>query len=47
MNQADLAVGRKEVVKLLKQAAKVKTIIDENLSNKQIIKKYSTCFLAR
>ena len=32
MNQADLANGRKEVVELLKQAAKVKTVIDENLA---------------
>ena len=31
MHQADMAVGRKEVVQLLKKAAKVRTIIDENL----------------
>jgi len=32
MLQADIAVGRKEVVKLLKKAAKVKSILDENLA---------------
>ena len=30
MNQADVAVGRKEVVRLLKKAAKVKSISEEN-----------------
>ena len=32
MHQADVAVGRKEVVRLLKKAAKVKSILDENLA---------------
>ena len=32
MHQADLAVGRKEVVRLLKKAAKVKSVLDENLA---------------
>ena len=32
MHQADLAVGRKEVVRLLKKAAKEKAILDENLA---------------
>ena len=31
LNQADVAVGRKEVVRLLKKAAKIKSILDENL----------------
>ena len=29
MNQADIAIGRKEVVRLLKRAAKVRCFIDE------------------
>ena len=32
MRQADIAVGRKEVVRLLKKAAKVKSVLDENLA---------------
>ena len=32
MHQADKAVGRKEVVQLLKKAAKVRILIDENLA---------------
>ena len=32
MNQADKAVGRKEVVELLKKAAKVRIIIEEDLA---------------
>ena len=32
MQQADNAVGRKEVVKLLKKAAKIKAIHQENLA---------------
>ena len=32
MHQANLAVGRKEVVRLLKKAAKVKMLLDENLA---------------
>ena len=32
MRQADIAVGRKEVVKLLKKAAKIRSILDENLA---------------
>lgn len=32
MQQADSAVGRKEVVRLLKKAAKVKSILDANLA---------------
>ena len=32
MNQAESAVGRKEVVRLLKKAAKVRTILDNNLA---------------
>ena len=32
MYQADVAVGRKEVVRLLKKAAKVKSILDENFA---------------
>ena len=32
MHQADIAVGRKEVVKLLKKAAKVKSLIDEKIT---------------
>ena len=32
LHQADLAVGRKEVVRLLKKAAKVKSVLDENLA---------------
>ena len=32
MQQADVAVGRKEVVRLLKKAAKVKSISDEKLA---------------
>ena len=32
ISQADIAIGRKEVVKLLKKAAKVKSIIDENFA---------------
>ena len=31
MHQANIAVGRKEVVGLLKRAAKVKSVIDEDL----------------
>ncbi len=31
MHQANIAVGRKEVVGLLKKAAKVKSVIDEDL----------------
>ena len=30
MHQADVAVGRKEVVRLLKKAAHIKSIYDEN-----------------
>ena len=30
MDQADNAVGRKEVVRLLKKAAQIKSIFDEN-----------------
>ena len=32
MKQADKAVGRKEVLKLLKKAAKIRLILDENLA---------------
>ena len=32
MHQAENAVGRKEVVRLLKKAAKVRSILDENLA---------------
>ena len=32
MHQADIAVGRKEVVRLLKKAAKVKLILDNDLA---------------
>ena len=32
MQQADKAVGRKEVVQLLKKAAKVRILIDENIA---------------
>ena len=32
MHQADIAVGRKEVVSLLKKAARVKSIIDKSLA---------------
>ncbi len=32
MDQADNAVGRKEVVRLLKKAAKIKSIVDENFA---------------
>lgn len=32
MHQADIAIGRKEVVRLLKKAAKVRSMIDENLA---------------
>tara|TARA_Y100001968_G_C18912142_1_gene505751 strand:- start:292 stop:438 length:147 start_codon:yes stop_codon:yes gene_type:complete len=31
MHQANTAIGRKEVVRLLKKAAKVKSILDEQL----------------
>ena len=31
INQANEAVGRKEVVRLLKKAAKIKSILDEKL----------------
>ena len=31
MHQANIAVGRKEVVGLLKKAAKLKSVIDEDL----------------
>ncbi len=31
MQEVDIAVGRKEVVRLLKKAAKLKSIYDENL----------------
>ena len=31
MHQAEIAVGRKEVVRLLQKAAKVRSILDENL----------------
>ena len=32
MHQADIAVGRKEVVRLLKKAAKIRSIQAENLT---------------
>ena len=32
IQQADIAVGRKEVLKLLKKAAKVKSLIDEKIA---------------
>tara|TARA_B100000945_G_C20334322_1_gene574045 strand:- start:87 stop:221 length:135 start_codon:yes stop_codon:yes gene_type:complete len=32
MQQADIAVGRKEIVRLLKKAAKVKSTLDKNLA---------------
>jgi len=32
MHQADIAVGRKEVVRLLKKAAQIRSMIDENLA---------------
>ena len=32
MHQADIAIGRKEVVILLKRAAKVKSLIDDNIA---------------
>lgn len=32
MHQADNAVGRKEVVKLLKEAAQIKSTFDENFA---------------
>ena len=32
MHQADIAIGRKEVVSLLKKAAKVKSISEANLA---------------
>ena len=32
MNQADLAIGRKEVVRLLKKAARIRSISEENLA---------------
>ena len=31
MHQANIAIGRKEVVRLLKKAAKIKSIYDEDL----------------
>ena len=32
MHLAEIAIGRKEVVRLLKKAAKVKSILDEDLA---------------
>ena len=32
LQEAEIAVGRKEIVSLLKKAAKVKSILDENLA---------------
>ena len=32
MHEANIAVGRKEVVRLLKRAAKMKSVLDENLA---------------
>ena len=32
MHQADIAIGRKEAVKLFKKAAKIKSIIDKNIA---------------
>ena len=32
MHEADVAVGRKEVVHLLKKAAQIKSVLDENLA---------------
>ena len=32
MHQAEMALGRKEVVQLLKKAAKMKILMDENLA---------------
>ena len=32
MYQADIAIGRKEVVSLLKKAAKIRSLTEENLS---------------
>ena len=32
MHQADVAVGRKEVVRLLKKAAKIRSCLNENIA---------------
>ena len=32
MHEADIAIGRKEVVRLLKKAAQIKCVLDENLA---------------